>query len=85
MPYIYGLSEVGGTSVIYLANVPFDQLGFKVDLPKTPMPELTLQVIEKVPAVTIGVALAMSGIAWWRGRTDHRAQDTGGGRMENKE
>ncbi|MBI4674531.1 MAG: hypothetical protein HY741_23035 [Chloroflexi bacterium] len=49
------------------------------------MPELTLQVIEKVPAVTIGVALAMSGIAWWRGRTDHRAQDTGGGRMENKE
>lgn len=67
-PYIYGIGEVGGTGVLYLANVPFDQIGMNMNLPKSAMPELTLQVMDKVPGVAIGVALLMGGIAWWRGR-----------------
>jgi formate dehydrogenase iron-sulfur subunit len=68
VPYIYGLSQVGGTSVMYLANVPFEQLGLNMNLPESAMPELTLQVMDKVPGVAIGVALLMGGVAWWRGR-----------------
>lgn len=68
VPYIYGLSEVGGTSVMYLANVPFDQLGFNVNLPHTPMPDFTMQVMEKVPAVAVGVGLVMGTVAWVRNR-----------------
>jgi formate dehydrogenase iron-sulfur subunit len=63
-PYIYGLSEVGGTSILYLANVPFEKLGFNVSLPKTPLPDLTWQVMEKIPGVAVGVGLLMGTIAW---------------------
>ncbi len=68
VPYIYGLSEVGGTSVLYLANVAFDQLGFRMDLPKEAMPEFTMAVMEKVPAVAVGVGLLMGCVAWFTGR-----------------
>lgn len=63
-PYIYGLSEVGGTSILYLANVPFEKLGFNVSLPKTALPDLTWQVMEKIPGVAVGVGLLMGTIAW---------------------
>ncbi len=68
VPYIYGLSEVGGTSVLYLANVPFEQLAFNTNLPKDPLPERTAMVMEKIPAVAVGVALALSGISAWTHR-----------------
>lgn len=68
VPYIYGLKEVGGTCVMYLSKVPFEQLGLKTNMPQSAMPELTISVMEKVPGVAIGVALLMGGIAWWRNR-----------------
>lgn len=74
LPYIYGLTEVGGTSVMYLANVPFEQLGLNTHLPTSAMPELTLQVMDKVPAVAIGVALLAGGVTWWRGRKNRGNQ-----------
>lgn len=68
VPYIYGLSQVGGTAILYLANVPLDQIGLNMKLPEAPIPEYTIQVMEKVPAVAVGVALLMGGVAWWRNR-----------------
>lgn len=68
IPYIYGLSEVAGTSVLYLSNVPFDQLGFDVKLPHTPLPHNTQQVLEKIPALAAGVGLVLGGVAWWNAR-----------------
>jgi len=38
---IYGVEEVGGTSVLFLSAVPFGQLGIPTNLPKTPLPMLT--------------------------------------------
>ena len=67
-PHIYGLSEVGGTSILYLANVPFEQLGFKTDLPRTDLPDYTWQVMEKIPGVAVGVALLMGGISYFTHR-----------------
>ncbi|MBI4672130.1 MAG: 4Fe-4S dicluster domain-containing protein [Chloroflexi bacterium] len=68
IPYIYGLNEVAGTSFLYLANVPFDQLGFAVNLPDTPLPDNTRQVLEKLPAVAAGIGLFLGGAAWWNAR-----------------
>ncbi|MCG3141647.1 MAG: Formate dehydrogenase, nitrate-inducible, iron-sulfur subunit [Anaerolineae bacterium] len=68
VPYIYGLSQVGGAGILYLANVPFDQIGLNMNLPETPAPEYTIQVMEKVPGIAIGVALLAGGVAWWRKR-----------------
>ena len=48
---IYGEEEVGGTGYLYLASVPFEQLGFKTDLGETPYPEYTKTFLYSVPVV----------------------------------
>ena len=37
--HIYGLEEVGGTSWLYISPVPFEEIGFRTDLGKTPVGE----------------------------------------------
>jgi hypothetical protein len=48
---IYGEHEVGGTGWLYLAGVPFEQLGFKTTLATTPYPEFTKDFLYGVPVV----------------------------------
>lgn len=57
--YIYGLDEVGGTSVLFLSPVPFEQLDFDTDLAKYPLPDLTFNILKtEVPGVlSIGTVL----------------------------
>jgi formate dehydrogenase iron-sulfur subunit len=62
--HIYGKEEVGGTSVLYLSAVPFEQLGLPANLPNEPMPLLTYRVLSRIPSlVTLG-GLLLGGI-WW--------------------
>lgn len=64
VPRIYGVEEVGGTSVLMLSSVPFASLGLRTDLPLQPLPMLTWQVLSKIPDfVVVGGAL-LYGI-WW--------------------
>ncbi len=49
--HIYGEHEAGGTSWLYLASVPFEQLGFRTDLGTTPYPDLTREFLYAVPFV----------------------------------
>ncbi len=39
--HIYGEHEAGGTSWLYLSSVPFDRIGFRTDISKTPIPNLS--------------------------------------------
>jgi Fe-S-cluster-containing dehydrogenase component len=39
--HVYGEHEVGGTSWLYLSSVPFENIGFRTDLGKTPIPNLS--------------------------------------------
>ncbi|NLC78081.1 MAG: 4Fe-4S dicluster domain-containing protein [Clostridia bacterium] len=59
VPHIYGLEEVGGTSVLYLSDVPFAELGFPTDLGTRPLSEYTWAALSKLPAVVIGGALVL--------------------------
>jgi len=62
--HIYGEQEVGGTSVLYLSALPFEQLGLPTNLPRDPMPLLTYRVLSKIPnLVTLGGTLL--GGLWW--------------------
>lgn len=58
-PEVYGETEVGGTSVLYLSDVPFAELGFVEGLPERPLPEYTWQVSRLVPpaAACLGAVL----------------------------
>jgi Fe-S-cluster-containing dehydrogenase component len=49
--HIYGEHEVGGTGFLYLAAVPFEQLGFRTDLGETAYPRLTEDFLYGVPIV----------------------------------
>ena len=60
--YIYGEKEAGGTSWIYISNVPFDQLGFTY-VPYVKLSDLTWDYIAKVPAL-FGVVF-VAGIGGW--------------------
>jgi len=62
--HIYGLEEVGGTSVLMLSSVPFETFGYKADISTEALPLLTYRVLSHIPdVVTIG-AVALGGI-WW--------------------
>jgi len=61
---IYGEHDVGGTSMLYLSPVPFEQLGFDSRLGKIPMPMLTMSALSKVPNVLSVGGVLLAGI-WW--------------------
>jgi len=68
---IYGQDDVGGTSMLYLSPVPFEQLGFDTRLGKTPMPLLTMSALSKAPNVLTVGGVLLTGI-WWI--TDRRQE-----------
>jgi formate dehydrogenase iron-sulfur subunit len=63
-PHIYGKEEVGGTSVLYLSAVSFEQLGLPANLPRDPMPLLTYRVLSKIPSLVALGGMLLGGI-WW--------------------
>jgi formate dehydrogenase iron-sulfur subunit len=67
---VFGDLVVGGTSWIYLSDIPMDELGFRTDLPQTPLPALTWRMLSKVPFIVIGVGLLLSGVFRFRSRQE---------------
>jgi formate dehydrogenase iron-sulfur subunit len=57
--HVYGENEVGGTSVLYVSDIPFEKLGFTDGLPEEPLPEYTWQITRLIPpaAAAIGATL----------------------------
>jgi Fe-S-cluster-containing dehydrogenase component len=67
--HVYGEHEVGGTSMLYLANVSYEKLGYPT-LQSKPIPEITWPYMKAVPFVFFGMAGAMSAIYYWTHRND---------------
>jgi formate dehydrogenase iron-sulfur subunit len=65
---VYGEHEVGGTSMLYISDVPFEQLGFAMDLPVIAPPKQTEKILHKLPYVIGGMAAAMTGTALYTHR-----------------
>lgn len=59
---IFGENEVGGTGWLYLSSVPFDQIGFRMDLGTTPYPEFTTDFLYAVPVVLFGLPAFLMGL-----------------------
>ena len=49
--HIYGEKEVGGTSWLYISKVPFEQIGFDMNLGVTPIPKYSYGFLWTVPLV----------------------------------
>jgi len=74
---IYGLTEVGGTSVLYLSAVPFEQIGLRTNVPQEPLPMLTWRVLELLPDVVSTGSVLLGGIWWITNRRDEVARKEG--------
>jgi formate dehydrogenase iron-sulfur subunit len=62
--HVYGEKEAGGTAWLYVSDVSFENLGFKSDLVTAPMPNLTWDVLSKIPIVAAAMAGIFGTVAW---------------------
>lgn len=65
--HVYGEHEVGGTSMLYIAGVSYEKLGYPT-LKNQPIPDITWPYMKAVPFVFFGMAGAMSAIYYWTHR-----------------
>jgi len=65
---VHGEYEVGGTSVLYISDIPLDFLAWQPELDDRPLPERTWASLKKVPPVILGMAGLMGGLRWIIGR-----------------
>lgn len=61
---VYGENEGGGTSVLFLSDRPFTELGLPGNLPDHAMGEYTEAVLSKLPNVIVVGGSLMSGLYW---------------------
>ncbi len=66
--HIYGEQELGGTSVFFLSDVPFEKLGFIAPPSKEPLPELSLAALGEVPTVVAIGGSFLAGLYWFTQR-----------------
>lgn len=59
IPHVYGEHEVGGTTMLYLSHVPFEELGFPT-LDTNSIPEITGGYMNLIPGVILGVGGLLS-------------------------
>jgi formate dehydrogenase iron-sulfur subunit len=57
--HVYGETEAGGTSVLYLSDVPFEELGFATGVPTKALPEYTWEITRFLPPVAAGLAATL--------------------------
>jgi len=64
IPHVYGKEEAGGTSILYLSHVPFQDLGLP-SLGDEPVQQRSEQIMEKAtPAVLVGMLVGLGGLTW---------------------
>lgn len=78
---IYGLEEVGGTSMLLLAAVPFEQLGVRTGLPHAPLPLLTWRALSEIPSIVTVTTVLLGGV-WW---ITHRREEVQAAEREERE
>lgn len=75
--HIYGEQEVGGTDWFYISGVPFEEVGFDMNLKTTPYPELTKDFLTAVPFVLVTWPALLAGFSVWA----RQGRESGEGKM----
>jgi len=73
--HIYGLEEAGGSHVLIISPVPFEQLGYTSKLPNESMPEFTMRAMKKIPSVVVSGGVFLSGMYWLTKRKNQIAKE----------
>lgn len=62
--HVWGESEAGGTSVLYISDIDLTFLTYGEQLGDTPLPQHTRPAMEAVPYTFVGMGMAVAGIRW---------------------
>jgi formate dehydrogenase iron-sulfur subunit len=68
LPKVWGETEFGGTSVVYVSDISLEFLMSKPGSGDAPLPELSWAALKKVPGVVVGMGALMAGTYWVIGR-----------------
>jgi formate dehydrogenase iron-sulfur subunit len=90
---VYGMREVGGTAVMYLAAVDFEKLGLPTTLRSESYPQLTWSVLSRLPNVVSVAGVGLAGVWWLTNRREEvkaaerpaASQPTSDGPVRSKE
>jgi len=61
--HIYGETEGGGTSVLFLSDIPFEEMGLPT-LGSAPVTHASVMVVNATPVTCVTAAAVFSGINW---------------------
>ena len=67
-PVVWGETDAGGTSVMYVSPIPLDFLNVGRSVEGQALPRLTTTAMAAVPPVFVGVGAVMGGVRWIIGR-----------------
>lgn len=77
VPAIYGKEEAGGASVLYVSDVPFQELGFPVVV-REPLPAYTWKALGKIPGLIVGLGATLTALEVVIRRRNERSAHSGG-------
>lgn len=80
---IYGIEEAGGTCVLYISPVPFDQVGLNTKVPKRALPDFTWEALSKIPTVVTVGGVMLSGFYWLTNRKNEIAREERAEKINN--
>jgi formate dehydrogenase iron-sulfur subunit len=61
---VYGETEVGGTSVLYISDIDLSFLAYQPEVGSTPLPSTTKVAMGSVPFAFVGMGGFMAGLHW---------------------
>jgi len=73
--HVYGETEAGGTSVLYVSDVSFAGLGFPQGLPDRPLPDYTWQVSRLIPPFAVGLGAVLIALYGRRKKLETGAEE----------
>ncbi len=82
---VWGESEVGGTSVLYISDIDLSFLTYGEHFGTTPLLQTTRVAMGAVPFTFVGVGAAMAGLYWIIGRRMKLQAEPAEKKSENKE
>ena len=74
--HVYGEHEAGGTNVLYISPVKFEEVGFRTDLDTTAYPETTRDFLTAVPLILTAFPAFLMGLRQATGRAAESGHET---------
>jgi len=73
--HIFGEYEAGGTNFLHIASRPFDQLGYRQNVPFLSYRDYTHPSMVSVPYVLSALALSLGAVAWMVNKQQHQDEE----------